>query len=257
MTRVTEYKATGQILYKMAPSQRNDSARANSDHNRVLAFDIETTGLNAGCDLITVAATYDGENATAYRFVELDQNGVLQYKSDAHEKIRQFCTALDKAPYLAAFNGVRFDLPFIVRAFGLSHERGAQWVLKCLDVFEVCKAVRSRTFGLNMLLALNGFEAKTGSGANAVVQARSGLFEELEAYCIDDAKLTHVVSMLPAIALPEDFTWRRYHPNWLCDVEETLHLLVQRDPETGAFAPFSFETKALAEPTRAVVRAVN
>lgn len=231
-------------------------ARQDADCNRILAFDIETTGLDAGRDLITVAATYDGVRATAYRFVELDENGLLRYAADANEKMQQFCTALDRAPYLAAFNGVRFDVPFIVRAFKLPDEQGAQWVLKCLDIFEVCKAVRSRTFGLNMLLALNGFDAKTGSGANAVVQAQSGQFDELEAYCVDDAKLTHKVSALPVIALPEEYTWRRYHPRWLCDVELALHLIIERDNDTGAFAPFRFETKVLAEPSRALVQPV-
>jgi hypothetical protein len=220
--------------------------------NDILAFDIETTGLDASIDLVTVAAIFDGESATSFRFVDISEDdGSLHYTDEGMLQLSAFCEALDNAPYLAAFNGVKFDIPFLATAFKLPTAQCASWVFKCLDIFEICKTVQSRTFGLNMLLSLNGFESKTGSGANAVHQAYSGQFDELEAYCIDDAKLTHSVSTQSSIALPADYTWRKNHPKLLSDAQCTLHLLVSRDPNTGAFSPFEFQLRELRHPERA------
>ena len=58
------------------------------------------------------------------------------------------------------------------------------------------------TCGLNKLLASNGVESKTASGLQAIKWAEEGNWEKLEEYCLDDAILTHKISVMPEVILP-------------------------------------------------------
>ena len=208
----------------------------------VLAFDIETSGLKAQQDLITVASTFDGTTARSYLFVCLDERTKeLRYRDDVNDVIADFTRAMDQARFLAAFNGVRFDLPFICQAFRLCPDRVALWVLKTYDPFEVCKSVQSRTFALNMLLMLNGIECKSGSGMHAVEQARRGEFADLAAYCNDDARLTWNVCNMPELLLPEGYMWRKNHPGHLCQDNTVARLQARRSADAG-FEQFAFHS---------------
>jgi len=233
---------------RMLAIETEDAAATSHDENetsvclmnKVLAFDIETSGLKANQDFITVASTFDGLCAKSYLFVCLDSNtGKLQYRDDVQNIIDDFTSAMDAAPYLAAFNGCRFDLPFICEAFNLCHDRVARWVLKTYDPFEVCKSVQSRTFALNMLLKLNGIECKSGSGMHAVEQAHRGEFEDLANYCNDDARLTWNVCNMPQLLLPEGYAWRKMHAGLLCHKDNVVRLCAGRT-SSGKFKQFAF-----------------
>jgi hypothetical protein len=45
-------------------------------------------------------------------------------------------------------------------------------------------------------------ESKTGTGAEAVVLAREGQWEKLGDYCLQDTRLTYLVSAQMAVVLP-------------------------------------------------------
>jgi hypothetical protein len=206
----------------------------------VVAFDIETSGLSSENDLVTVASTYDGKSSQSFLFVCLDEiTRELRYRDDVASVIEEFCTMLDNAKYLAAFNGVRFDIPFVTRSFNLQHSRAASWVLKTYDPFEICKSVHSRTFGLNMLLTLNGVESKSGSGMHAVEQAINGDFDSLADYCNDDARLTWNVCSMSQLRLPEGFMWRKHNAGLLCGDRAILHLRTVKHSD-GGFDCFQF-----------------
>ena len=185
----------------------------------MLAWDIETTGFSGDRDLVTVAALYDGSSEKVFRFVRLVNQGtanellVYKEKDELLKLCEEFCCMLDAAPMLATFNGVRFDIRFVQSAFKIPESRIMGWLMKTFDVFDICASCASRTFGLNLLLDLNGFQSKSGSGDAAVKQAHAGQFEELEKYCLDDAMLTHKISTMQRIALPEGFAWRKRHGN--------------------------------------------
>ena len=151
----------------------------------VLAFDIETTGLEAEfCD-VTCACAYDPDRGVERSFVFAlgDSPG-------------EFMSLLDEAPLLCAFNGVRFDIPFMCKKWGVSDERAGKWVKKMLDPFEACKVALAQTFSLNRLLAANGLQAKTGSGLDAVNMAREARWTELAEYCMHDTRMTHAAVMV-------------------------------------------------------------
>ena len=162
----------------------------------MLAFDIETlTGLDPlqPGNRVTVAAVYDPD-----RGIER----VFNFLTGASPE--EFFTVLDEAERLCAFNGARFDIPFIQKHWRVPPPRAQAWLAKLFDVFEACKVAVGVTFSLNALLAENGLGAKTGTGLEAIALARNGEHEKLEAYCMEDTVLTHRASSLERIAVPKN-----------------------------------------------------
>jgi len=116
----------------------------------MLAFDIETTGLNPIRHEVTCACVFDGESGLERSFL---------FMRDTDPALREeFMALLDEAETLCAFNGARFDIPFLMRSWGIPGERVAGWMVKLIDVFEACKLARGVTFSLNALLQANGLE---------------------------------------------------------------------------------------------------
>ena len=167
---------------------------------RLLAVDIETTGLDPRVDDVTCACAFDPEGGVSRAFV---------FGRDGAAAREEFLALLDAAPRLCAFNGVRFDLPFLARRWGIGPERVGGWVRKLVDPFEASKLALARTFSLDRLLAANGLSGKTGHGLHAVALAREGRWDELADYCMHDTRMTHAAAALPALRLPEFKAWRR------------------------------------------------
>lgn len=154
----------------------------------MLAFDIETEGLDSRKCQITVACVYDPERniRRTFNFVAKPST----FESQKHEFMRM----LDEAPCLCTFNGVRFDIPFIAARFGADAERQGRWVEKLFDIFEVCKLGLGSSCSLNNLLKANGHDVKSSNGMQAVIWARQKRWRQLEDYCMKDTVLTYEIS---------------------------------------------------------------
>ena len=162
----------------------------------MVAFDIETEGFDPLKQRITAAAVYDGNGLSKiFIFKGEDQAVDLVWREE-------FLSILDAAPRLCAFNGVRFDIPYIIKHWRLDPARAHDWVMKTVDVFEACKLGLQQTFKLSQLLAVNNMESKSGSGAEAVLLAREKRWEELGAYCMQDTRLTYLVTAQMGVILP-------------------------------------------------------
>ena len=159
----------------------------------MLAFDLETTGLDPMVDSITCACAYDPDAGVNSTFFFRDVDG------DTPEA---FFALLDRAPRLCAFNGACFDIPFMQARYGIPDARVGAWVLKLCDLYETCRLAFGSGFTLNALLAANALESKTGSGGDAVVLAREGQWDKLGEYCLQDAIKTHTVSSRGSVVLP-------------------------------------------------------
>jgi len=157
----------------------------------MLAFDLETTGLCPHSDRVVCAAVCDLE-------AQFERVFLFTLGDSAEE----FMALLDGAPRLCAFNGARFDLPFIQHQLGASSQRVRAWRLKLHDVYEACRLALDISFSLDTLLAANGLPGKTGSGADAINLAKDGKWAELGEYCLNDTRRTHAVSALDRIVLP-------------------------------------------------------
>ena len=156
----------------------------------MLAFDIETTGLDPASSVVTVVCTEDfrtGERC-AYEFARVKacepQNaGMLR---------DQLIRAFDNAESLCAFNGVRFDLPFLHKALGLSDSTTTAWLFKTTDILEAARLGvfgPAHTFGLNLLCQHNQVQVKSGSGLQAIKLAQEHKWGELLRYCADDVRI--------------------------------------------------------------------
>lgn len=161
----------------------------------MVAFDIETTGLDPLSCVVTAACAYGLGVEETFLFKGEDPD------ADAASRAR-FLSILDAAPRLCAFNGIRFDIPFLHASWKLPLAQVEAWVLKTFDVFEACKLGLNVTFPLSRLLAVNALESKTGSGAHAVTLAQTKQWDALGDYCMQDTRLTYLVSAQRSIALP-------------------------------------------------------
>ena len=159
-------------------------------------FDLETMGLDASVHGITAASLYNG----------LGLSKSYVFKNEDAEEDRalrdEFMQYLDDAPALCAFNGLRFDIPFMAKSWDVPLERITGWVLKLTDVFEICKAGIGQTFSLAKLLQANNLPCKTGSGLEAIQLAKDKKWKELGDYCLEDTRLTYLVTTQRAVVLP-------------------------------------------------------
>lgn len=210
----------------------------------VLAWDIETTGLNKGRDLVTVVGFYSmrkvsgkgsdalEEHSEVVRLVELDHNGKLRYVDDFQEKAAYIAMLMECAQFLVSFNGVAFDLPFLEEQLHIDRLTMNRWMLKTFDVAEFGKRMWNRSFPLSLLLTVNNMhEGKIGSGLEAIDQARNGLWKELEDYCAQDAKITFQISMRGDIVVPEGYAFRKVNGGKALDDERVLVLHTGQFPE--------------------------
>lgn len=155
------------------------------------SFDIETTGLSFTTDTVTAASVYSEDENISHTFVFS--------KGDSKE---EFLALLDSAPSLCAFNGARFDIPFLETSWNLSPHRTLQWRLKLFDLYELSVQLFGRGFSLNQLLKANQIPSKTASGTEAIQFYQSRDWPSLASYCLQDTIKTYTVSSLPKILLP-------------------------------------------------------
>ena len=153
----------------------------------MLAFDIETFGLHPKQSKISVICTeciFTGKQRT-FEFARHDAEvgGICPLM------VAELIETLDEAVSLSAFNGVRFDLPFMQTALGLSEATVRPWVLKTTDILECCRLVHKHTFKLDLLCETNGLPMKSGTGLFAITLAREARWQELNSYCADDVSI--------------------------------------------------------------------
>ena len=175
----------------------------------MLAFDIETLGLNHAFHDITVAAVCDRKRNIhrCYNFI-----------TGGCAAIEDFLRDLDEADILCSFNGAKFDIPFIIARFKVPRERWEKWYLKLFDYYEVARLVFGTSLSLNTLLCSNGYSVKTGSGLQAIQWAKSGEYAKLASYCQDDADLTYDISTAADVKMVmrnhQTVRVRRFEHDW-------------------------------------------
>lgn len=96
--------------------------------------------------------------------------------------------AFDAATSLCAFNGVRFDIPFLHR-LQIPPTKLVAWSLKCTDLLEQFRLRRMGTCSLNELAAANGVELKSSDGRAAIGMAERGEWQKLSDYCAQDVAI--------------------------------------------------------------------
>lgn len=173
----------------------------------MLTFDVETTGLDGYRNHVTCFCCHDSVTNEQRSFV-FDQPPLSE---DTLRKQAEVTFLLDTAETLCAFNGAKFDLPFMAKSWKVPDHVLGTWVAKLVDVFEASRLSIKTTFKLNDLLAANGLSSKTGSGLEAIRLAEQGQWEELADYCMQDVLLTYAVTTKSVVNLPKT------HLKWSMD----------------------------------------
>jgi hypothetical protein len=174
----------------------------------MLAVDIETMGLDRydPCCPITMVCLYDGESGIckSYPFVRClnTETGEITDHEAFYSMADDLISMLNASEMICCYNGVEFDLPFIAAKFWVSDVVLTQWILKTLDVFFTVKNAIKRFYKLDRLLQYNGFACKTGTGVQAIEYAKKGDVESLQAYCLQDAKLTWELTRKDRVLIP-------------------------------------------------------
>ena len=157
---------------------------------KFLCFDIETTGLDASRDEVTMICSQDLHTGTrrSYNFglpSSLDE--------PADDLLKQLVKEFDEADCLCAFNGIRFDLPFMQQALHLHVDVITRWVLKTVDPLEFLRLSGHPTTSLDKICIHNNIVSKSSTGLRAIQMAHDGLWEELEEYCQQDVSILCVL----------------------------------------------------------------
>lgn len=175
-----------------------------------MALDIETTGLGP-LDRITCICVASNKCAWTWTMG-------LGYN---HEVTReQLQWQLDGASRIYVYNGASFDIPFIQRFFQYTDETVGKWMAKLVDPLYAARALLGYEAcpKLNEVLALNGINAKTGSGADAITMARENRWKELADYCMNDTMKTFELLDRKEVNWTNGlvYSWRSKH-TWIKD----------------------------------------
>lgn len=157
---------------------------------KFLCFDIETTGLDALRDEVTMICSQDLATGrrTSYNF-GLPSSQDQSVDALIQELIKDF----DEADCLCAFNGIRFDLPFMQQALHLHVDVITRWVLKTVDPLEFLRLSGHCTTSLDKICIHNNIVSKSSTGLQAIKMAHEGLWEDLEEYCQQDVSILCVL----------------------------------------------------------------
>jgi len=169
----------------------------------LLCFDIETTGLDGSRDEVTMICSQDLETGErkSYNF------GLLSSEDQpADALVEELTKHFDAADYLCAFNGIRFDLPFLQQALDLSPDVITRWVLKTVDPLEFLRLSGHRTSSLDKICTHNNIASKSSTGVRAIEMARAGLWDELEQYCQQDVSILCVLVAMRTFQHPAQDT---------------------------------------------------
>ena len=164
----------------------------------MLAFDIETTGLDAERHSITIVCTEDliSGKKKSYQFA--------RYPEKYEELRAELIDAFNQALSLCAFNGIRFDIPFTVSFLKVDEETTIKWLMKTTDILEQCRLRYELTFKLDMLCECNGIRMKTGDGLQAIRLVENKQWDDLLAYCEVDVEILCDLYRKRHIALPRN-----------------------------------------------------
>jgi len=200
----------------------------------MLIIDIETTGLELQTHEITVIGTilYDPVKKVMAKVEcfnviinKLDEN--TQGMIDVKKKVAQIladCTSI------VAFNGIKFDMPFILK--WLDESPSSDLLLtgiesKYLDFCAISKTFSKSYISLNNVCILNQIQVcKSANGAQAVIWAREREWKKLSDYCMQDV---FVLLELTQHAIEHGLYFTGVNMNKRADVKVSEKILVVFD----------------------------
>jgi len=202
----------------------------------MLIIDIETTGLELQTHEITVIGTilYDPVKKCIVK-VECFNVIINKIDENAHGMIdvkRRVAQILADCTSIVAFNGIKFDMPFILK--WLEESPSSDVLLsgiesKYLDFCAISKTIANSYISLNNVCILNQIKVcKSANGAQAVVWAREHEWKKLSDYCMQDV---FVLLELTQHAIEYGLYFTSVNMNKRADVKASEKILVVFDDQ--------------------------
>ena len=190
----------------------------------MLAFDIETTGLNPVFAQITCICAEDFHTGQTYtfEFARARKENPASLQSMRNE----VCQLFDASSSLCAFNGIQFDLPFMKHELRVPYEQMRAWVDKTSDILESCRKEFRHTFKLDLLCAENQIATKSSTGLEAIAMAKRGDWQMLREYCAQDVHILCELYTKRHLVNPRN--------KKTMDLNKWCHASVYGDPAHGA-----------------------
>ena len=141
-------------------------------------------------DIETKNTFYDVGGQANIARLEMSLACVYSYNQDAYlsfweNDTKELGELLKEAALVVGFSINRFDLPVLDKYFDFNTK-----ALKRIDLLEEIEVVLGKRIGLDLLAETNLGENKTHSGLEAIRLWNEGNLKELEAYCLNDVKIT-------------------------------------------------------------------
>lgn len=200
----------------------------------MLIVDIETMGLKLDVHEITVIGTilYDPLlksiiKVECFNVIKNKEDGNTQGTIELKQKIAQIlleCTSI------VAFNGIKFDMPFILK--WLEESPGSIVIenrldSKYLDFCAISKKIANSYISLNNVCILNQIQVcKSANGKQAVIWAQKREWKKLSDYCMQDV---FVLLELTKHALEHGLYFTGVNMNEHADVKPSEKILVVFD----------------------------
>jgi uncharacterized protein YprB with RNaseH-like and TPR domain len=143
---------------------------------KVITFDIETVGeFGSNGDFSQLEVTVVGVHDST------TDETVGYFKDD----LPKLWPVLESADILVGYNSEHFDTPILNKYYA-----GDLTKIKSVDLLKEVKNVLGRRLKLDNIAEATLGKKKSGSGMDAVVWWKQGLFDKVRDYCLDDVRIT-------------------------------------------------------------------
>jgi len=164
----------------------------NNEPIRTVIFDIESNGLQP----------WYGDRITCICAKDSDGNRFSLVHQDEQKIIEGFLAWLqDRCPAkfkFVTFNGKCFDTPFLLARLAQTvdlDKRNGLFLLDYphIDLYEKVITLTGKRLSLDTVARLLGCTAKSGTGKGAIELWKTGKWEKLKEYCMNDVDVTEEV----------------------------------------------------------------
>jgi DNA polymerase elongation subunit (family B) len=149
-----------------------------------IALDIETNGLDMELDHPTVICIWSPTMERTFFY---------------HDDTAELIHILNTCRYIYTFNGVAFDIPWVAKHCNFADV--GMWLRKTVDplfFMQQCMGYGASK-KMDIVLRENGMECKCASGLDAIRFWEEERLDELQNYCMMDARLTYSLCTLPVL----------------------------------------------------------
>ena len=140
------------------------------------------------------------DSETRQAAMELSTTATYWVDGEAETSLKAMCSALKGAELIVGYNLAGFDW-LVAKKYFVNQDEFKECCEKTLDVFSRIRDATGVWYKLDSLLKLNGLEAKTADGLQAITWWKEGKRELLREYCEVDTQQCARLALLGELQL--------------------------------------------------------